>query len=100
MVKKKGNQKRMERRSLMNPSDLAMLLWKFGDVKSYTSLKLLATIFNIPTPKDDIDGSDVIRVFWQEKNLPRIITYCQKDVITVAQLLLRFKGLPLMTEQD
>ncbi|HXH19986.1 MAG TPA: 3'-5' exonuclease [Chitinophagales bacterium] len=77
-----------------------MQLWKFGDVKSYTSLRLLATIFNIPTPKDDIDGNDVGRVFWVEKNLPRIVRYCQKDVVTVAQLLLRFKGLPLMNEQD
>ncbi len=77
-----------------------MQLWKFGDVKSYTSLKLLAAIFNIQTPKDDIDGSDVARVFWQEKNLPRIVKYCQKDAVTVAQLLLRFKGLPLMSEKD
>jgi len=77
-----------------------MLQWKFGDVKSFTSLKLLAAIFNIPTPKDDIDGSDVARVFWQEKNLKRIAKYCQKDVVTVAQLLLRFKGLSLMSEQD
>jgi len=75
-------------------------LWKFGDFKNYTSLKLLAAIFNIPTPKDDIDGSDVARVYWQEKNLPRIVKYCQKDVVTVAQLLLRFKGLPLMSEQN
>lgn len=77
-----------------------MQLWKFGDMKSYTSLRLLATIFNIPTPKDDIDGSDVARVFWVEKNLQRIARYCQKDVVTAAQLLLRFKGLPLMHEQD
>jgi DNA polymerase elongation subunit (family B) len=75
-------------------------LWKFGDFKNYTSLKLLAHIFNIPTPKDDIDGSDVARVYWVEKNLPRIVTYCQKDVVTVAQLLLKFKGLPLMQESD
>jgi hypothetical protein len=77
-----------------------MQLWKFGDVKSYTSLKLLAAIFNIATPKDDIEGSDVSRVFWQEKNLPRIVMYCQKDVVTVAQLLLRFKGLPMMEDRD
>lgn len=77
-----------------------MQLWKFGDIKSFTSLKLLAAIFNIPTPKDDIDGSDVARVYWKEKNLPRIVTYCQKDVITVAQLMLRFKGLPQLKEED
>lgn len=77
-----------------------MQLWKFGDIKSYTSLKLLAAVFNIPTPKDDIDGNDVARVYWKEKNLQRIATYCQKDVVTVAQLMLRFKGMPLLTEQD
>jgi uncharacterized protein YprB with RNaseH-like and TPR domain len=77
-----------------------MELWKFGDYKSYTSLNLLATIFNIPTPKDDIDGSDVARVYWEEHNLERIATYCQKDVITVAQLLLRYKGEPLINEKN
>jgi len=74
-------------------------LWKFGDHKNYTSLNLLAAAFNIPTPKDDIDGSDVHRVYWQENDLNRISTYCQKDVLTTAQLLLRFKGLPLMPDE-
>ena len=69
-----------------------MELWKFGDYKNFTSLNLLAHIFDIPTPKDDIDGADVSRVYYEEKNLQRIVTYCQKDVLTVAQLLLRFKG--------
>ena len=74
-------------------SDIDTLqLWKFGDYKNYTSLKLLAEIFGIPTPKDDIEGKDVCRVYWQEKGLSRIVEYCQKDVITVARLLLRFKG--------
>lgn len=77
-----------------------MELWKFGDYKSYTSLNLLAGIFNIPTPKDDIDGSDVARVYWEEKNLKRIVTYCQKDVLTVAQLLLRFMGQPLIEQKN
>lgn len=77
-----------------------MELWKFGDYKNYTSLNLLANIFNIPTPKDDIDGSDVARVYWEEKNIERIATYCQKDVITVAQLLLRFTGEPLIEEKN
>lgn len=73
-----------------------MELWKFGDYKNYTSLNLLAAIFHIPTPKDDIDGSDVARVYWEEHDLQRISNYCQKDVLTVAQLLLRFKGEPLI----
>jgi hypothetical protein len=77
-----------------------MELWKFGDFKSYTSLELLATAFNIPTPKDDIDGSMVWKVYWQEKNLERIATYCQKDVVTVAQLLLRFRGEKLLQDSD
>ncbi len=64
-------------------------LWKFGDYKSFTSLNLLAYILGIPTPKDDIDGSMVWRVYWQEQDLQRIVTYCQKDVITVAQVYLR-----------
>lgn len=75
-------------------------LWKFGDYKNYTSLNLLAAIFDIPTPKDDIDGSDVARVYWEEKNLQRIVIYCQKDVLTIAQLILRFKGEPLIMNED
>lgn len=77
-----------------------MELWKFGDYKNYTSLNLLANIFNIPTPKDDIDGSDVARVYWENNDIERIATYCQKDVITVAQLLLRFKGGDLIEEKN
>ncbi len=69
-----------------------MDLWKFGDYKHYTSLNLLTAIFDIPTPKDDIDGSQVGRVYWVEKNLERIAGYCQKDVLAVAQLFLRYKG--------
>lgn len=69
-----------------------MELWKFGDYKNYTSLNLLTHIFNIPTPKDDIDGSMVAEVYWKEKNINRIVTYCEKDVLAVAQLILRYKG--------
>ncbi|MEJ6978813.1 3'-5' exonuclease [Pedobacter sp. P351] len=76
-----------------------MDLWKFGDYKNYTSLNLLAAIFNIPTPKDDINGSDVHRVYWKDHDLNRIKTYCEKDVITTAQLLLKFKGLPIIDDQ-
>lgn len=76
-----------------------MDLWKFGDYKNYTSLNLLAAIFNIPTPKDDISGSDVHWVYWKEHDLERIKTYCQKDVITTAQLLMKFKSLPLINDE-
>jgi uncharacterized protein YprB with RNaseH-like and TPR domain len=75
-----------------------MELWKFGDYKHYTSLDLLAAIFDIPTPKDDIDGSDIARVYYKENDLERIVHYCQKDVIAVAQLFLRYLGEPLIKE--
>lgn len=75
-------------------------LWKFGDFKSYTSLNLLAHTLGIQTPKDDIDGSMVWEVYWKEKNLQRIVTYCQKDVVTVAQILLRMNGEPLINPEN
>lgn len=73
-----------------------MELWKFGDYKGYTSLELLATIFNITNPKKDMDGSNVADVYWKEKNLNRIVSYCQRDVITIAQIFLKLKGEPLI----
>src|SRR5215207_605603 len=69
-----------------------MELWKFGDFKNYTSLNLLAQALGVSSSKDDIDGSMVGEVYWKEKNLQRIVTYCQKDVVTVAQVLLRMMG--------
>jgi 3'-5' exonuclease len=75
-------------------------LWKFGDFKSYTSLNLLAHTLGIQTPKDDIDGSMVWEVYWKEKNLERIVTYCQKDVVTVAQILLRMNGELLIENEN
>jgi hypothetical protein len=66
-----------------------MELWSFGDRKNYTRLSLLAEVLGIPTPKDDINGADVTRVYWQEKDLQRIATYCQKDVETTARVFLR-----------
>ena len=76
-----------------------MQLWRFGEYRNYTSLKLLAAVMGIPTPKDDIDGSMVGKVYWETGDVQRIADYCQKDVLTVAQLLLKFKGLPLI-EKD
>ena len=69
-----------------------MELWKFGDYKSYTSLNLLAAVFNIPTPKDDIDGSQVARVYYEEKNIERIKNYCIKDVVTVARVYQKMRA--------
>lgn len=77
-----------------------MELWKFGDFKHYTSLKLMAKILNIPSPKDDISGSDVGHVYYVEKDIDRIITYCEKDVIAVAQILLRFRREDLLIEDE
>ena len=69
-------------------------LWKFGDFKNYTSLKLLTAIFGIPTPKDDIDGSQVASVYYNEKDVNRISLYCEKDVVATAQVYLRLCGEP------
>ena len=77
-----------------------MELWKFGDYKNYTSLDLLATIFNIPTPKGDIDGSQVAEVYYTEKDLERIAKYCQRDTLTVAQIFLSYLGKPIIKEED
>jgi len=77
-----------------------MDLWRFGDYKQYTSLSLLTAIFDIPSPKDDIDGSMVCGVYWEEKNLERIVKYCQKDTLAVAQILLRYMGRPLIEEHN
>ncbi len=77
-----------------------MELWKFGDYKSYTSLKLLAAILDFPSPKDDIDGSNVGRVYWEDKDLERISLYCEKDVLATAQLFLRYQRKPLFEEEQ
>ncbi|MBS1631252.1 MAG: ribonuclease H-like domain-containing protein [Bacteroidetes bacterium] len=75
-------------------------LWKFGDFKSYTSLNLLAQTLEIATPKDDIDGSMVWEVYWKEKNLERIVVYCRKDVLTLAQIFLRMNGDSLIKSEN
>jgi len=77
-----------------------MELWKFGDFKSYTSLKLLTKILGIPSPKGDIDGSQVGHVFHVEKDIDRIVTYCEKDVVAVAQVLLRMRREDLLIEEE
>lgn len=74
--------------------------WRFGDYKNYTSLKLLAASLNVPSPKYDIDGSMVGHVYWKENDLKRIAVYCQKDVVTVANIILRFKNMELLREEQ
>jgi predicted PolB exonuclease-like 3'-5' exonuclease len=87
----------------MKPWDTNMVdtfqYWRFGDYKNYTSLKLLAAALGVPSPKDDIDGSMVADVYWKEKNLQRIATYCQKDVVTTGNIILRFKNKELIKEE-
>lgn len=73
-----------------------MELWKFGNYRKYTSLNLLTAVFDIPTPKDDIDGSQVREIYYKEQDLERIKNYCQKDVIATFQLYRRFVGEKLM----
>ncbi len=77
-----------------------MELWKFGDFKAYTSLALLCHVFKIPTPKDDISGADVARVYYEENDLERIKTYCEKDVVALIQLFLRMRGESLVEEGE
>ena len=76
-----------------------MNMWKFGDRKNYTSLDLLATLFDITTSKGDIDGSDVTRVYHQEDGLERIATYCKRDIVVTAQVFLKLKSLPTIREE-
>ena len=75
-------------------------LWKFGDYKHYTSLKLMTNVLGIPSPKDDIDGSEVYGVFYKENNIERIINYCEKDTLAVAQILLRLRGEMLLDKAE
>lgn len=77
-----------------------MELWKFGDFKHYTSLNLLSYIFGIPSPKDDIDGSEVAKCYYELNDLNRIVIYCEKDVLTVAQLFLRYNGFPIFSPEN
>ena len=77
-----------------------MDLWKFGDYKHFTSLKLLTNILGIPSPKTDIDGSEVGKVYYEEKNFQRIVEYCERDVVAIAQLLLRYNNQPLLQESQ
>jgi len=77
-----------------------MEMWRFGDYKAYTSLDLLTDVFNIPSPKNDIKGSDVYKVYYEENNLERIKTYCEKDVTAIIQLMRKYLGEDLIPEQN
>jgi uncharacterized protein YprB with RNaseH-like and TPR domain len=75
-------------------------LWKFGDYKHYTSLDLLTAIFDIPSPKDDIDGSEVAGIYWKENDIDRIVKYCEKDVLAVTQLYLKYKNIDIIDNEN
>lgn len=75
-------------------------LWKFGDYKHYTSLKLLTSILGIPSPKDDISGADVCKVYYEEKDDARIVKYCEKDVVAIAQIILKFRQEELLNPEE
>lgn len=74
--------------------------WKFGDYKHYTSLHLMANVLGIPTSKTDMDGSMVQDVYYKERDLQRIVDYCQRDVVVTANIILRFQQLPMLREED
>ena len=75
-------------------------LWKFGDYKHFTSLKLLTKVLGIPSSKGDIDGSQVGHVYYVEKDIDRIVNYCEKDVIAVAQVFLRLRREELLVDDE
>ena len=77
-----------------------MELWKFGDFKHYTSLKLMANVLGIPSPKGDIDGSMVKSFYYEDKDLDRIVTYCELDVVTTAQVFLRLRNEDLLEDKE
>lgn len=83
-----------------NPMLDTLQFWKFGEYKNFTSVDLLATILGIESPKNDIDGSDVGRVYWQDGDLSRIVQYCMRDVVTVAQIFMRLNSLPLLRPDE
>ncbi|MCC7030418.1 MAG: ribonuclease H-like domain-containing protein [Chitinophagaceae bacterium] len=83
-----------------NPMLDTLQFWKFGEYKNFTSIDLLSNVLGIESPKDDIDGGDVAEVYWQQNDLQRIVTYCNKDIVTIAQVLMRLHSLPLLSEAE
>lgn len=83
-----------------NPMLDTLQFWKFGEYKNFTSIDLLSNVLGIESPKDDIDGGDVADVYWQQNDLPRIVKYCNKDIVTIAQVLMRLQSLPLLQENE
>ena len=83
-----------------NPMMDTLQFWKFGEYKNFTSVDLLSTVLGIESPKGDIDGSDVARVYWQENDLARIVNYCNRDIVTVGQILMKLNAMNLLNEEE
>lgn len=75
-------------------------LWKFGDHKHFTSLKLLTNVLGIPSPKEDMDGSEVRDVYYIDNSLGRIINYCERDVVAIAQVILKMRQEDLLKDSE
>jgi hypothetical protein len=91
-----GGKKPWETKYLLDTMDM----WRFGDSKNFTSLRLLAAVFGFPSPKDDMDGSEVAGVYWEDRDLERIATYCEKDVLATVQLFMKMKRLPVLRQDQ
>ncbi len=72
--------------------------WKFGDYKNYISLDLLAHVLGVPTSKTDMDGSKVQDEYYYRENIQKIVEYCQRDVVVVANVLRKFQQLGALPE--
>lgn len=77
-----------------------MELWKFGDYKSYTSLDLMAAVFDLPGSKGEMSGDQVSRVYYEEKALEKISRYCREDVVVLGQLYLKLNSIPAVEAQN
>ena len=61
---------------------------------------MLAAVFELPTPKDDLDGSMIYEAYYQQNDLERIKKYCEKDVVTLASIFLRMNSEPALAETE
>jgi len=67
--------------------------WSFGAwQEGFASLELIMTSLGLDSPKDDIRGEEVSGVFWENQEYTRIAKYCEKDVYSLAQALLKMSG--------
>jgi predicted PolB exonuclease-like 3'-5' exonuclease len=75
-------------------------LWSFGAwQEGFASLDLLATVLGIDSPKEQMNGSEVHGYYYSGR-IEEITEYCERDVITLAQILLRLSNLNLIDKQS